>query len=54
MDLVHELTPGETYELSVTAGYGNTYFAVWVDWDNNLDLTADEMILDDVCTDENL
>jgi len=53
MDLVHAVLPDETYVLTVTAGYSNTHFAVWVDWDNNLDFTTDEMILDDVCVDPN-
>jgi hypothetical protein len=37
MDQIHELEPGETYVLSVTAGYANTYFDVWIDFDNNLE-----------------
>jgi hypothetical protein len=49
MDQVHELDAGMSYTLTVTAGYANTFFAVWIDFDGNLDLTMDEMLLAAEC-----
>jgi hypothetical protein len=48
--LVHEFMQGGTYALTVTAGYQNTHFAVWIDFDGNLELTPDELLLSVVCT----
>jgi hypothetical protein len=48
-NLVHEFMQGETYALTVTAGYHNTHFAVWIDFDGNLELTPDELLLSANC-----
>ncbi len=44
---VHQLEAGETYSLIVEAGYESTYFDVWIDWNDDLQLTDDERIVDD-------
>ncbi len=47
-DMVHEVEAGQTYVLTVTAGYTNTYFDVWIDFNDDLVLNnADELILND-------
>jgi hypothetical protein len=43
-NLVHNFMPGETYELMVTSGYGEDYFSMWIDFNNDLELTPDELI----------
>ncbi|HPR58621.1 MAG TPA: T9SS type A sorting domain-containing protein, partial [Bacteroidales bacterium] len=50
-DMVHELEAGMTYQLTVTAGYDDTWFDVWIDFDDNLELNnTDELVLNDaVC-----
>ncbi|MBE0637237.1 MAG: T9SS type A sorting domain-containing protein [Bacteroidales bacterium] len=52
MDQIHELYVGETYVLSVTAGYADTYIDVWIDYDNDLEFNNnEELVLNDaVCT----
>jgi hypothetical protein len=54
-DMVHEVEAGQTYVLTVTAGYTNTYFDVWIDFNDDLVLNnADELILNDgVCATAN-
>ncbi len=54
-DMVHEVEAGQTYVLTVTAGYTDTYFDVWIDFNNDLVLNnADELILNDaVCATAN-
>lgn len=44
---VHELQAGETYQLTVTAGYDDNYFDVWIDFDGNHTLGSDELVLND-------
>jgi hypothetical protein len=46
-DMVHELVAGETYTLTVQAGYTSTYFDVWIDFNDDLVLTNDELIIND-------
>ncbi len=54
-DMVHAFDAGETYTLTVVAGYASTNFDVWIDWNDDLDLTDDEIILNDgACTDANV
>lgn len=55
MNLIHELQPGQTYVLTVTAGYSSTYFDVWIDWNNDLVLNNnEELILNDgICASAN-
>jgi hypothetical protein len=52
-DMVHELVPG-TYTLTVQAGYSSTYFDVWIDFNDDLVLSDNELVINDaVCTDAN-
>lgn len=44
-DMVHELEPGETYVLTLTSGYGGQFFTIWIDFNNDLELTPDEIVL---------
>lgn len=46
LDSLHLMPPGE-YELTVKAGYNTTYFDVWIDYNDDMDYTADECVLDD-------
>ncbi|HZK06914.1 MAG TPA: T9SS type A sorting domain-containing protein [Bacteroidales bacterium] len=46
LDSLHLMPPGE-YELTVKADYNTTYFDVWIDYNNDMDYTADECVLDD-------
>ncbi len=44
---IHEFTAGQTYALTVTVGFADTYFDIWIDFDNNRDLNDnDELIFD--------
>jgi hypothetical protein len=45
--MVHELEAGETYALTLTSGYSSQYFTIWIDFNNDLLLTADEIVLQD-------
>jgi hypothetical protein len=54
-DMVHELAAGESYILTVQAGYSSTYFDVWIDFNDDLVLSADELVIDHAfCTDGNV
>jgi hypothetical protein len=46
LDSLHLMPPGD-YELTVKAGYNTTYFDVWIDYNDDMDYTADECVLDD-------
>jgi hypothetical protein len=46
LDSLHLMPPGE-YELTVKAGYNDTYFDVWIDYNDDMDYTVDECVLDD-------
>lgn len=46
-DKKHDFIPGETYELTVQSTFDNHYFAVWIDFNNDLELTSDELVLAD-------
>lgn len=46
-DMVHELTPGQTYILTVTPGYNHTRIRVWIDFNDDFILTPDEIIISD-------
>ena len=52
-NISHELAAGETYQLTVVAGYANTFVAVWIDFNDDLVLTPDELIADFECLDTN-
>ena len=47
-DQVHQLQAGQSYTLTVKAGYEDTNFDVWIDWNDDLMLTDDELLLNDV------
>jgi hypothetical protein len=47
-DMVHSLEAGMDYTLTVQAGYNNTFFDVWIDFNDNLYYDPDELILNDV------
>lgn len=51
-DDVHLLIPGTDYTLTVQAGYTSTYVDVWVDFNDDLILDDDELLLDDAVCDE--
>lgn len=41
-----ELVQGETYDLTVTTGYGDQFVSVWVDFNDNFVFESDELIVD--------
>jgi hypothetical protein len=41
------LVPGLTYDFEMSTGYGNQYATIWVDYNDDLELTSDEKILTD-------
>ena len=41
-----ELEQGLDYDLTVTTGYGDQYIKVWIDYNDDLDFTEDEVLLD--------
>ncbi|MCF8373217.1 MAG: T9SS type A sorting domain-containing protein [Bacteroidales bacterium] len=45
-----DLTIGETYTLTVSAGYSSTYFRVWIDFNNNYTFEASESVSNGMCT----
>ena len=46
-NLSTELEQGSEYELTLTTGYGDQYISVWIDYNNDLDFTNDEVVLSD-------
>jgi photosystem II stability/assembly factor-like uncharacterized protein len=40
-----ELEQGSEYQLTVTTGYGDQYIKVWIDYNDDLDFTEDEVVL---------
>ena len=46
-DSVHWIIPGMSYELTVQAGYDDTYFDVWIDYNDDYYFQFDETIFDD-------
>ena len=49
-NLSTNLTIGNTYVLTLTAGFSSTYFMVWIDYNNNYVFDATEIVLSDVCS----
>ena len=39
------LEQGNEYELTVTTGYGDQYIKVWIDYNDDLDFTEDEVVI---------
>ena len=37
---------GETYDVTMTTGYGNQYVRIWIDFNDDFNFTLDELILD--------
>ena len=37
---------GETYDVTMTTGYGNQYIRIWIDFNDDFNFTLDELILD--------
>jgi|GEM_PF-804180 len=46
-DQVHLLEPGNTYSLTVQAGYDQTYFDVWINYNDDWYALDNELVLDD-------
>jgi len=46
-DKVHLLEPGNTYSLTVQAGYDQTYFDVWINYNDDWYALDNELVLDD-------
>ena len=40
-----DLEQGNDYELTVTTGYGDQYIKVWIDYNDDLDFTEDEVVI---------
>ncbi len=45
-NLIANLEPGSTNSLTVTSNYGNQYIKVWIDFNDDFQLTADEVVVD--------
>jgi hypothetical protein len=45
-DLIANLEPDSTNSLTVTSNYGNQYIKVWIDFNDDFQLTADEVVVD--------
>jgi hypothetical protein len=43
--LVANLDPGSTNELTITTGYGDQFVNVWIDYNDDSDYTADELVV---------
>jgi hypothetical protein len=39
------LTAGQTYNVTMNPGYANTFVTIWIDFNDDLDLTMDEIVL---------
>jgi Secretion system C-terminal sorting domain/GEVED domain len=46
-NFIHDFSAGETYTLELMCGTDDTYFDLWIDFNNDMTLTEDEVILDD-------
>lgn len=45
-DLTTDLALGETYDVTMTTGYGNQYVRAWIDFNDDYIYTADELVID--------
>jgi len=53
-DFLHLFMPGMTYTLKVEVGYDDTYFDIWIDYNDDLFHDDDELLLDDaICKSAN-
>ena len=46
MDLSTDLEQGSNNQMTVTTGYGDQYVKVWVDFNDDLDFSSDEVVVD--------
>jgi hypothetical protein len=46
MDLSTDLEQGSNNQMTVTTGYGDQYVKVWIDYNDDLDFTSDEVVID--------
>lgn len=44
-NLVANLAPGTTYDLTVTTGYGDQFVSVWIDYNDDATFTANELVV---------
>jgi hypothetical protein len=51
-DSVHHVARQYEYTLTVVSGFFSTYFDVWVDFNDDLEYTDDEIVVDDAYCDE--
>lgn len=53
-DLSTDLAQGDTYDVTMTTGYGNQYVRVWIDFNDDYTYTVDELVLDNFIIGEGL
>ncbi len=46
-DMITDLTPGGTYTVSLQTGYGSQMACLWIDFNNNKEFDADELLIND-------
>ena len=46
MNLITDLEQGSNNQLTVTTGYGDQYIKVWIDFNDDLDFSSDEVVVD--------
>ena len=46
MDLSTDLEQGSNNQMTVTTGYGDQHVKVWIDYNDDLDFTSDEVVID--------
>ena len=46
MDLSTDLEQGSNNQMTLTTGYGNQYVKVWIDFNDDLDFSSDEVVID--------
>ncbi|TDI78397.1 MAG: choice-of-anchor B family protein [Bacteroidetes bacterium] len=44
--LIANLSPGNTYDLTITTGYGDQFVSVWIDYNDDYVYTANELVVD--------
>ena len=45
-DQVTDIAQGDTYDVTMTTGYGNQYVKIWIDMNDDYNYTTDEIVLD--------
>jgi hypothetical protein len=53
-DLSTDLAQGDTYDVTMTTGYGNQYVRAWIDFNDDYIYTADELVVDNYIIGEGL